>query len=95
MATLLAKEGPKLSVALLLECMQQCLEFELSITRKYGTTVCIQAQVEIINIDRMLLSSLRLSRNHQMPFRLLRRSHPSSRDTCQFLWMRKIGEYSL
>lgn len=39
---LLAKEGPKLSVALLLESMQQCLEFELSISGKYGISVCIK-----------------------------------------------------
>jgi hypothetical protein len=50
--TLLAKEGPKLSVALLLECMQQCLEFELSIARKYGISVCIKDQVHAIYIDR-------------------------------------------
>jgi hypothetical protein len=52
MTTLLAKEGPKLSVALLLECMQQCLEFELSIARKYGISVCIKDQVHTIYIDR-------------------------------------------
>lgn len=42
MMTLLAKEGHKLSVTLLLECMQQCLEFELSIARKYSVSVCIK-----------------------------------------------------
>jgi len=95
MTTLLAKEGPKLNVALLLECMQQCLEFEHSIARKYGISVCIKDQVHAISIDRTLVSSMRSLRNHRMPSGPLGLSHPSSRSTCQFSSMRKIGEHDL
>lgn len=95
MTTLLAKEGPKLSVALLLESMQQCLEFELSISRKYGISVCIKVRVYAIYIDRILLSLVRSSRNHRMPLGPLGLSRLSSRSTCQFSSMRKIGEDGL
>jgi hypothetical protein len=95
MATLLAKEGPKLSVALLLECMQQSLEFEFSIARKYGISVCGGDQVHVIYTDRTLLSSVRSLRNHRTPLKLLGLSHPSSKSTCLFLSMHKIGEASL
>lgn len=95
MTTLLAKEGPKLSVALLLESMQQCLEFELSISRKYGISVCIKDQAHAIDIDRIFRSSVRSLKNHRMPLRPLGLSHLSLRSTCQFLSMRKIGENGL
>lgn len=95
MTTLLAKEGPKLSVALLLECMQQCLEFELSIARKYGIPVCIRDRVHTISIDRTLLSSVTSLRNHRTLSGQLGLYHLSSRSTCQFLSMLKIGKHDL
>ena len=75
--------------------MQECLEFELSIARKYGISVRIKDQMDTVCIDRTLLSSVRSLRNHRIPLGSFGLSHLSSRSTCQFLSMLKIGKHDL
>jgi len=51
-----------------------------------------QRSTRALYIDGIRLSSVRSLKNHRMPLMPLGLSHLSSRSTCQFLSMRKIGE---